>query len=111
MKPNARPELLPEAGAQRTLAAVACTLLLGSERPLGHRWMLPLHRPYPLVGSHAQFPMPCPYPRLLEHLVRLEKDGRGNREAEGLGGLEVNDQLEFRGLLHRQVSGFGAFQD
>src|SRR5438445_586450 len=41
-----------------------------------------------------------PGPRLLEHLVRLEEDGWGNRQAEGLGGLEVDDQLELRGLLH-----------
>jgi hypothetical protein len=28
-----------------------------------------------------------------------------------LGGLEVDDQVEFRGLLHRQVSGFGPFEE
>ena len=39
------------------------------------------------------------------HLVRLEEEGRGNREAERLGRLEVDDQLELRRLLHGQVGG------
>jgi len=37
---------------------------------------------------------------LLDHLVRLEEHGWGNGEAEGLGRLEVDDQLELGGLLH-----------
>src|ERR1043166_4285981 len=47
----------------------------------------------------------------LDHLVRLEEQRRRHREAKGLGGLEVDDQLELRGLLYRQVGGLGAFQD
>src|SRR2546428_13020634 len=40
---------------------------------------------------------------LFDHLIRLEEDRRGNGEAEGLRSLEVDHQLEFDGLLHRQV--------
>jgi hypothetical protein len=44
------------------------------------------------------------------HLVCLEEQCRGNGETEGLRGLDVDDQLELCGLLHRQVGGLGAFQ-
>src|SRR5262245_66262045 len=40
---------------------------------------------------------------LLDHLVRPEKELRRNRDPEGLGGLEIDDQLEPHGLLHGQV--------
>jgi hypothetical protein len=36
-----------------------------------------------------------------DHLIRPEQERRGNGEAERLGGLEVDEQLEFRGPLHR----------
>jgi len=36
----------------------------------------------------------------LDDLVRLEEDGGRYGEAKGLGGLEVNDQLELHRLLH-----------
>src|SRR5882724_10745435 len=45
------------------------------------------------------------------HLVRLEEQGRRKRQAEGTGGLEVDDQLELHGLLHGEVHGLGALQD
>src|SRR2546428_723951 len=45
------------------------------------------------------------------HLVRQEEERWGYGDAEGLGGLEVEDQLELCGLLHRQVGGLGAFQE
>ena len=32
-------------------------------------------------------------------------------EAERLGGVEIDDQLECGRLLHREVSGVGAFED
>jgi hypothetical protein len=46
-----------------------------------------------------------------DHLVRLEEERRRDGEAQGLGGLEVDDQLERRGLLHGQVGGRSAFED
>jgi hypothetical protein len=45
---------------------------------------------------------------LPDDLVGLEEECRGDREAERLGGLEIDDQLEFRGLLDGQVPGLGA---
>ena len=36
---------------------------------------------------------------------------RRDRESEGLGRLEVDDQLELRGLFDGQIGGPGAFQD
>src|SRR2546428_542690 len=40
---------------------------------------------------------------LPDHLVRQDEEGRRNCQVESLRGLEVDDQLEFGGLLHRQV--------
>ena len=39
----------------------------------------------------------------LDHLVGPDEDRLWEREAEGLGGLHIDDQLEARGLLHGQV--------
>src|SRR5262245_42334347 len=48
---------------------------------------------------------------LLYDLIRPFQQGRGDREAERLGGLGVDHQLERRRLLHGQVGGLGALQD
>ena len=52
--------------------------------------------------------LPCPQSGVdvshhgsLDHLVGPLEKGRGNGEAEGLGSLEVDHQLELRGLLHQ----------
>ena len=37
---------------------------------------------------------------LTDHLVGPLENGGGNGDAEGLGGLEVEDQLELSGLPH-----------
>ena len=42
-----------------------------------------------------------------EDLVRLEQDHGRPREPEGLRGLEIDDQLVFGRLLHRQGGGCG----
>jgi hypothetical protein len=46
-----------------------------------------------------------------EHLIRLEEERWGDDQAEHLRRLEVDDQLEGGGLLHRQVGGLGALED
>ena len=40
---------------------------------------------------------------LFDHLIRPRQQRRRDREAEGLGGLEVDDQLELRGLFDRKI--------
>ena len=48
---------------------------------------------------------------LLDHLVRPLQHRWGNREPKGLGRLDVNHELELRGLLHGQISRLSAFED
>jgi hypothetical protein len=48
---------------------------------------------------------------LLDHLIRLEEERRRDREAESMGGLKVDNQLEFYGLLHREVSWLDTLED
>src|SRR5215467_6730308 len=43
--------------------------------------------------------------------VCLYKEGRGEGQAKGLGGLEVDYQLEAHGLFYGQVGGLGALQN
>src|SRR5437016_5773856 len=64
--------------------------------------------PWYLCYAPAHVPLS---PHLLDHLVRLEQDRRGDGEAEGLGGLEVDHQLELYRLLHGEISRFGPLQD
>src|SRR6267142_5901456 len=47
----------------------------------------------------------------IDHLIRPPQQRGWDREADGFGGLEVDDQLEFRRLLDRQVAGPGALED
>jgi hypothetical protein len=46
-----------------------------------------------------------------DDLIRPEQEPRGNREAEGLGGGEIDHQLERSMTFHGQVGGLGAFRD
>src|SRR5215469_13786210 len=41
----------------------------------------------------------------LNHLVSADEDRVWDRETEGSGGLQVNHQLEFHRLFHRQIAG------
>src|SRR5258706_2977613 len=47
---------------------------------------------------------------LLDHLVGASKQWQGNRDAERLGGLEVDDQLDFYHLLDRQIGRPGTLE-
>jgi hypothetical protein len=48
---------------------------------------------------------------LLDHVVRPSQDRRWDRQAEGLGGFEVDDELESCGLLDGQVGRLCALED
>ena len=48
---------------------------------------------------------------LLDHLGRLKQDLGRNSQAELLGSLQVDDQLELRGLLHGQVGRISTLED
>jgi hypothetical protein len=48
---------------------------------------------------------------LFDHLISAGEDRGRDREAEGLGGLEIDHQLEGGRLLDRQISGLLARKD
>src|SRR4051794_21976075 len=48
---------------------------------------------------------------LLDELGGLEQDLLGDREVEGLGRLKVDDEFKRGGLLDREVSRQGPFED
>src|SRR5690242_20723019 len=48
---------------------------------------------------------------LLDHLIRPRQERRRDRQAEGLGGLEVHDQIELCRLLDREVARLAALED
>ena len=47
---------------------------------------------------------------LLNHLIRPLQEGLGNRETEGLRGLEVDDKVKLRRLLNRKIIDLGSLQ-
>jgi hypothetical protein len=63
------------------------------------------------VGNEADRMLTWMTTSLPEHLVCLEEDGGGNGEAERLGGLQVDDEVDLCRLLDRQVGGLGTLQD
>jgi len=54
---------------------------------------------------------PLRFLRLLDHLIRPREHLLRNRHADLLRRLEIDHQLEFRRLLHRQFGGLGSLQD
>jgi hypothetical protein len=57
------------------------------------------HRSRVAIGQAA---LAC----LLDHLIRPLQERRRDRQAEGLGGLEVDEQFEFAGLFDGRSPGF-----
>src|SRR5260370_1709232 len=50
-------------------------------------------------------------PGLLNHLIRPLQERRRERQAEGLGGLEIDDEFELGRLLDGKVAGLGTLDD
>src|SRR5262249_50513012 len=48
---------------------------------------------------------------LFDHLICSYEHIRWNRQADLLGGFEINNQLKLHRLFYRQVSGLAAFED
>src|SRR5712692_10871495 len=49
--------------------------------------------------------------RSLDDLIRLPQQRRWDRDAQGLGGLHVDDHLELGRLNHWEIGGLGAFEN
>src|SRR5262249_44653375 len=47
----------------------------------------------------------------LDHLVGAREHRPGDGKAERFRGLEIDHEVELRGLLHRQIGGLGALDD
>src|SRR4030095_4187788 len=50
-------------------------------------------------------------PQSLDRLIRPLQERRRDRQAEGLGGLEVDGEVVLGGLLYREIAGFRSLQD
>ena len=47
----------------------------------------------------------------MDHLIRPREHRRWDRQAEGLRGLQIDDELELRRLLDGQIGRFRALED
>ena len=54
---------------------------------------------------------PLGFLRLLDHFIRSRKKFGGKCHTDLFCSLQVDHKLKLRGLLHRQVSRFGTYQD
>src|SRR5437016_9925176 len=62
------------------------------------------------IRPTARIPLPFP-PVSPNHLVRPHQHVRRNRQANLLGGFQIDDELEFRRLLDRKIGGFRTFEN
>ena len=62
------------------------------------------------VFSHRLFYVSC-CSLLFDHFIRSRQHIRRNRQADLLCRFEIDDELELRRLLDRQVGGLCAFQN
>src|SRR5690242_17522050 len=73
----------------------------GGARDKRERWSVPSRS----TSSRA------PDSELLDQLIRPSQQRRRNRQTEGLGSLEVDDQVELRDLLDGEIGRPSALQD
>jgi hypothetical protein len=83
----------------------AGTVLAGSSTGIAF-WHMESSKATPIQPRASVEPM-----RLLNHLIRPPQQRRRDRQAEGLGRLEVDDQLELRRLLDGKLARVFALQD
>ena len=65
-----------------------------------------IERYLPYLATSPPWGIAIPKPSL-DHLIRPVEEGLGNRQPEGLRCLQVDDQLELRGLLHGEIPRLG----
>src|SRR5262245_5094343 len=83
-----------------------------SRRSNAHSWPRTSAFQYPgnlLAGLIQGWPVSPA--SLFDYLVGAGEQRLRHREVEGPGGFEVDKQLEFRGLLDRQIGGLRAVED
>src|SRR4030095_13404640 len=86
---------------------VSCT----DTRKFSPRWLLAPRRRAAQPGDREPERRGMLVGPLLDHLIRPLQERRRHREPEGLGGLEVDDQLALRRLFDREIAGLGASKD
>ena len=64
-----------------------------------------------LSGDFADVPKGDITPGSLDHLVGAGEEERRKGEPEAVGSLEIDDEVEFRGFIDRQIAGLGTAQD
>src|SRR5262245_45532164 len=96
-----QPPLVPRCGCPASAAGRGSA---GGILEVASGYPSPPHQPLGvLLGAHAPAPPPLPCTPLLDHLLGEDEQTRWHGEAERFGRLEVDEQLDFRGLLDRQV--------
>jgi|RhiMethySRZTD1v2_1073278.scaffolds.fasta_scaffold969932_2 hypothetical protein len=66
----------------------------------------------PAKGGRSSLLQGCRFtPRLLDYLVRTQQQFLRNRKPESPRGLEIDHQIEFRGLLNGKIARFCAAKD
>ena len=87
--------------------------LLGARRPIGMSALAPLatelmrrsETPLCAISRHEQMHnIRLQKPDLLDHVLGAGKQRWRHFKAERLGGFEIDEQLDFCGLLDRQIS-------
>src|SRR5262249_17231659 len=89
---------------ERRLLRVGSTAWFGWESPNARPHCMLLH-------GRSSTPQSTHAPAYLSTSFACKRSVGGNGEAEGLGDLQVHDELKFRGLLHGQVGGLGPLED
>src|SRR6266700_1963903 len=68
------------------------------------------HKPRIAARGRRTYPIKRHRPASLDHLVDAEQKRLRHGDAKRFGSLEVDDQLEFGRLLHRQFTRASAFK-